>query len=128
MPIQISLPPTSIRPYSDFANIAFLSRRRGVCAGLVRIGLKKKNNGKDDYSVATFRKLYDFTGDELARVRAYANSFQEQIELILAQRIKDIETNVGNGVEIERPVRVMPNNEGHFEVGTINGGREELPM
>ena len=129
MPIQLSLAPTSIRPYTDFVNAAFLSRRRGVCGGLVRIGLKKKNNGKDDYSVATFQKVRDFTGDELAQIRAYADSFKEQIKLILEQRAENIEAEAGSGVEMARPARVMPNNEGHFEVGAnIDGGREELPL
>lgn len=129
MPIQLTLSPTSIRPYSDFINAAFLSRRRGVCSGLVRIGLKKRNNGKDDYSVATFQKLYDFTGEELAQVRGYADSFKEQVKQILVQRTEDIEAEAGNGVEMERPARVMPSNEGHFEVGAgIDGDREELPL
>lgn len=129
MPIQLSLAPTSIRPYTDFVNAAFLSRRRGVCGGLVRIGLKKKNNGKDDYSVATFQKLRDFTGDELAQIRAYADSFKEQVKLMLEQRAESIEAEAGSGVEMERPARVMPNNEGHFEVGTaIDGSRDELPL
>ena len=129
MPIQLSLSPTSIRPYTDFINAAFLFRRRGVCGSVVQIGLKKRSNGKDDYSVATFRRLYDFTGEELAQVRAYANSFKEQIELILAQRTENIESEAGNGVEMERPPRVMPDNEGHFEVGAeIDGGRDELPL
>ena len=129
MPIQLSLSPTSITPYSQFVNAAFVSRRRGVCGSVVQIGLKKRSNGKDDYSVATFKRLYDFTGEDLARVRAYANSFQEQIELILAQRIENIEAETGNGVVMERPARVMPSNEGHFEVGAeINGDEDDLPM
>ena len=129
MPIQLSLSPTSLRPYSDFINAAFVARRRGVCGSVVQIGLKKRSNGKDDYSVATFRRLYDFTGEELAQVRAYANSFKEQIEMILAQRAENIETEAGNGVEMERPPRVMPENEGHFEIGAeINGDRDELPL
>ena len=129
MPIQLSLSPTSLRPYSDFVNAAFVARRRGVCGSVVQIGLKKRSNGKDDYSVATFRRLYDFTGEELAQVRAYANSFKEQIEMILAQRAENIETEAGNGVEMERPPRVMPENEGHFEIGAeINGDRDELPL
>ena len=129
MPIQLSLSPTSIRPYTDFVNASFVSRRRGVCGSVVQIGLKKKSNGKDDYSVATFKRLYDFNGEELARVRAYANSFKEQIELILTQRAEDIEAEAGNGVEMERPTRVIPNNEGHFEVGAgIDGDRDELPL
>ena len=129
MPIQLSLSPTSLRPYSDFVNAAFVARRRGVCGSVVQIGLKKRSNGKDDYSVATFRRLYDFTGEELAQVRAYANSFKEQIEMILAQRAENIETEAGNGVEMARPPRVMPENEGHFEIGAeINGDRDELPL
>lgn len=129
MPIQLSLAPTSIRPYTDFVNAAFLSRRRGVCGGLVRIGLKKKNNGKDDYSVATFQKIRDFNGDELAQVRAYADSFKEQVKLMLEQRAENIEAEAGSGVVMERPTRVIPENEGHFEVGTeIDGDRGGLPM
>ena len=76
IPIQLSLSPTSITPYTQFVNAAFVARRRGICGSVVQIGLKKKNNGKDDYSVATFKRLYDFTGDELAKIRAYADSFK----------------------------------------------------
>ena len=129
MPIQLSLSPTSITPYTQFVNAAFVARRRGICGSVVQIGLKKKNNGKDDYSVATFKRLYDFTGDELAQIRAYANSFKEQIELILAQRTENIEAEAGSGVEMDRPARVMPENEGHFEVGAeIDGDRDGLPL
>lgn len=129
MPIQLSLSPTSLRPYTEFVNAAFVSRRRGVCGSVVQIGLKKKNNGKDDYSVATFKRLYDFTGDELAQIRAYANSFKDQVELILAQRAENIEAETGNGVEMERPARIMPENEGHFEVGAeIDGDQDGLPL
>lgn len=129
MPIQLSLPPTSIRPYTDFVNAAFISRRRGTCGSVVQIGLKKKSNGKDDYSVATFRRLYDFSGEELARARSFANSFKAQVELILAQRVKDIEEASSGAVEMERPTIVMPNNEGHFEVGAeINGDLDDLPQ
>ena len=45
MPIQIALPPTSLTPYTRFVNEAFLSRRRKVCTGVVRIGLKKAVSG-----------------------------------------------------------------------------------
>lgn len=124
-----SLSPTSIRPYRDFVNAAFVARRRGVFGSVVRIGLKKMCNGKDDYSIATFKRLYDFDGEELARVRAYANSFKEQIEMILEQRTENIEVEAGSGVEMERPPRIMPSNEGHFKVGAvIDGDRSELPL
>ena len=129
MPIQISLSPTSITPYAQFVKAAFLARRRGVCGSVVQIGLKKVSNGKNEYSVATFKRLYDLTGEELAQVRAYSASFREQVELILAQRTENIEAETGNGVVMERPARTMPDNEGHFEVGAeIDGDEGDLPM
>ena len=113
LPIQLSLSPTSIRPYTDFINAAFLARRRGVCGSVVRIGLRKANNGKN----------------ELAKIRSYAASFKDQVDLILSQRAESAETEASSGVVMERPARVMPSNEGHFEVGAeINGGRNTLPM
>ncbi len=133
LPIQISLPPTSIRPYKEFVNAAFMARRRGVCGSVVQIGLKKMSNGKDDYSVATFKRVYDFTGDELAKVRAYADSFKEQVKLILDQRMAEREASAGGSeIEVGRPVRTMPDNEGHFAVGVgaaaMSGESGELPL
>ena len=54
LPIQFSLPPTSIRPYTNFVNSAFLLRGRRVCSGLVQIGLRKVSSNGFTYSVATF--------------------------------------------------------------------------
>lgn len=71
MPIQIALPPTSLMPYTRFVNEAFLSRRRKVCTGVVRIGLKKAVSGSHEYCVATFTKIADFAGEDLAHIRAY---------------------------------------------------------
>ena len=49
--------------------------------------------------------------------------------MILAQRAEAIEAEAGDGVEMERPARVIPDNAGHFEVGAeIDGGRDELPL
>ena len=85
MPIQLTLPPTSISPFREFLNQSFAIRRRATFGSVVQIGLKKMNNGTNDYSVATFRRLYDFTGEELAQVRAFADSFKEQVKGILQQ-------------------------------------------
>jgi len=134
MPIQISLPPTSIRPYTEFVNAAFMSRHRGVCGSVVQISLKKMNNGKDDYSVAVFKRLYDFTGEELAKIRAYADSFKEQVKLILEQQAAMREASSGSEIEVTSPVRTLPDNEGHFAVGTtvrtrvVSGEHGELPL
>ena len=82
MPIQIALPPTSLTPYTRFVNEAFLSRRRKVCTGVVRIGLKKAVSGSHEYCVATFTKIADFAGEDLAHIRAYADGFVAQIKNI----------------------------------------------
>lgn len=126
MPIQLSLAPTSISSYSQFVNAAFLSRRRGVCSGVVRIGLKKKSNGKDDYSVATFQKLYDFSGEELARIRAYADTFREQAKAMLEQRTADLEENAVD-MEVSQPAKAMPDNGDHFDIGAFDGDSSSLP-
>ena len=78
MPLQVNLPPTSIKPFKEFLNRAFMLRRRATYGSIVQIGLKRENNGTNDYSVATFKLLQDFQGEELAQIRAYANSFKEQ--------------------------------------------------
>ena len=53
MPLQLTLSPTSLKPFNVFCNQAFLMRRRASFGSVVQIGLKKMNNGRDDYSVAT---------------------------------------------------------------------------
>ena len=66
MPLQVNLPPTSIKPFKEFLNRAFMLRRRATYGSIVQIGLKRENNGTNDYSVATFKLLQDFQGEELA--------------------------------------------------------------
>ncbi len=122
MPIQLTLPPTSLRPFSKFSNMAFMSRRRAAWGSLVRIGLKRLNNGKDDYSVATFTKIRDFSGEELAEIRNYVKGFNEQIKQIMSQRAAALEAETADVVEVSAPIRVMPENDGHFAVGSKAAG------
>ena len=128
MPIQLSLPPTSIRPYTTFVNSAFLLRGRRVCSGLVQIGLRKGASNGFTYSVATFKKLRDFEGEELAQVCAYADSFRDQIKQTLSERASQNEAQAGDGVERVSASRVMPDNGDHFAIGgVIDGERDLLP-
>lgn len=85
MPIQVTLPPTSLKPFKDFMNVAFAARRRATCGSVVQIGLKRVENG-NTYSVATFRRLFDFSGEPLAQAKAYASGFKEQIKYMNQQR------------------------------------------
>ena len=128
MPIQLSLPPTSIRPYTTFVNSAFLLRGRRVCSGLVQIGLRKGASNGFTYSVATFKKLRDFEGEELAQVCAYADSFRDQIKQTLSERASQNEAQAGDGGERVSASRVMPDNGDHFAIGgVIDGERDLLP-
>ena len=128
MPIQLSLPPTSIRPYTNFVNSAFLLRGRRVCSGLVQIGLRKVTSNGFTYSVATFKKLRDFEGEELAKICAYADSFRDQIKERLAERANQNEALAGDGVEMGTVAKMLPDNGDHFDIGgVIDGERERLP-
>lgn len=128
MPIQLSLPPTSIRPFTTFVNSAFLLRGRRVCSGLVQIGLRKGASNGFTYSVAAFKKLRDFEGEELAQVCAYADSFRDQIKQTLSERASQNEAQAGDGVERVSASRVMPDNGDHFAIGgVIDGERDLLP-
>ena len=128
MPIQIALPPTSLTPYTRFVNEAFLSRRRKVCTGVVRIGLKKAVSGGHEYCVATFTKIADFAGEDLAHIRAYADGFVAQIKDINAQRAQAgaaASSIIGDG---DTSHLELPDNGAHFALGAvIDGEREELP-
>lgn len=129
MPIQLSLPPTSLRPFNDFVNQAFLLRHRGVCSAVVQIGLKKANNGTQDYSVATFKLLYDFEGEELNQIRAYADQFREQAREMLSQRAIETQAAAAEAIEVGTIPRSLPDNDGHFAIGAgvLDGEREPLP-
>ena len=129
MPLLISLPPTSIKPFKEFLNRAFVYRRRATYGSLVQISLKKENNGSNDYSVATFRLVRDFQGEELSQIRAYANGFKEQIKLINIQRALINEEQRTNDCEYEFPASATEaaNPDGSYAVGAINGDYEKLP-
>lgn len=128
MPLQVTLPPTSLKPFREFMNQSFMLRRRVSYGSVVQIGLKRMNNGKDDYSVATFRRLYDFEGEELAQIRAYANGFREQVKLLLTQRTEALEDRRSDVCEYGAAQLVPENGETSFCIGqTIDGDREALP-
>lgn len=128
MPLQVSLSPTSIKPFREFINASFVARRRGTCGSVIQIGLKRANNGKDDYSVATFRKLYDFTGQDLAQIKAYADSFREQVKLALQQRAAATEDQFNDGCDYSGYDQPAQEADGHFCIAhQIDGDREDLP-
>ena len=130
MNLQVTLPPTSLKPFREFMNQSFMLRRRAAYGSVVQIGLKKMSNGKDDYSVATFRRLHDFSGEELAQIRAYADGFKEQARMMLQQRATVNETQHDDGCDYGNGnVEVLPvDASGRFAYGRpLDGEREALP-
>lgn len=129
MPLQVTLPPTSLKPFREFMNQSFMLRRRATYGSVVQIGLKKMSNGKDDYSVATFRRLYDFSGEELAQIRNYADGFKGQVRMMLQQRAAVQETQHDDGCDYGNSnVEVLPaGGGGKFNYGQpLDGEREAL--
>lgn len=131
MPYQLALPPTSLKPFKDFINQAFMLRRRASYGSIIQISLKKVSNGTNDYSVAVFRRVLDFEGDKLAQVRAYADSFKKQMKLSLQQRAAANEANHEDICDYGNNNPVAPqsaNNGESFYIGqTLDGEHEELP-
>ena len=93
VPYTLALPPTSLKSFNDFIRQAFLLRHRASYGSVIQISLKKASNGTNDYSVAVFRRVLDFDGEKLNKVRAYADSFKQQVKLSLQQRVSENEAS-----------------------------------
>lgn len=91
LPINLLLPPTSLRAYSNFVQAAFIMRNRPIWGSLVRIELRKATSGANNYAVATFKHLGDFTGDKLAEVKEYVLGARAGIVEMLTQRAMNVE-------------------------------------
>ena len=129
MPLAINLSPTSISPFREFLNQGFVFRNRATYGSLVEIGLKRQTNpeGKD-YSVATFKRLGDFHGDQLAAVRKYALSFREQIRGMNRQRIEAKREQDDGLCEVESYAAAPAAADDSFCIGaTVNGDTQPLP-
>lgn len=128
IPIQISLPPTSLKPFKTFINQAFLLRRRPSYSSVIQIGLRKENNGGNDYSVATFRLIRNFEGEQLAQIRSYTESFKEQIKLTLKQRAEAAREQLDDGCDYISDDPQPTNTTGPIYMNpVIDGDREALP-
>ena len=82
--------------------------------------------------LSLFKRLYDFEGEQLAQIRAYANSFKEQIQLMLDQRAAAKEEQHVDVCEYPGGEPIVSNAAGAFQFGqafgqTINGDLQALP-
>ena len=127
LPLQLSLPPTSLRPFNDFLNLAFVARKRPSYTAIVEIGLKRAESGGYTYSVATFRKVRDLDGDNLAALKSYVENFKEQIKTILGQRVENYKSDV-ESLTGTAPLELADNGDHFSYPGVIDGERDELPL
>lgn len=127
MPLQLALPPTSIKPYKNYVNMAFALRNRPVYGSLVKITLKPVSSNGFDYSVACFSTVRDFAGEELAAVKTYAEGFRTMVKEMLEQRAQTQAEAAVNIVQTVDDPLELPDNDGHFAVGLLDGERELLP-
>lgn len=126
---DVNLSPTSISPFREFLNQGFVFRNRATYGSLVEIGLKRQTNpeGKD-YSVATFKRLGDFHGEQLAAVRKYALSFREQIRGMNRQRIGQNVNRMMVFVMWRAALPPLATADGSFCIGaSVNGDTQPLP-
>ena len=127
LPLQLSLPPTSLRPFNDFMNLAFVARQRPSYSAIVEIGLKRAESGGYTYRVATFRKVRDLEGEGLAAVKSYAANFKEQVKSLLAQRVENYKSDV-ESLTGTAPLELADNGDHFSYPGVIDGERDELPL
>ena len=130
MPIVLSLPPTSLRPYEEFFNGSFAMKRRPSYTAVVQIGLKRVD-GVNPYSVATFKKVHDFSGEELMQVTTYAKGFREQIKSLNQMRMTEALNRSDSEPFYEEAPFSSTENGTHFEISsndTLNGDTDALPM
>lgn len=81
LPLQLTLAPTSLRPWRNFCNVAFLRRNRPTCGTVIEISLKRVDDGgKRVYSVANFRKLFDLEGEALQQAVAASRTLRDQVK------------------------------------------------
>ena len=132
MPIQFSLPPTSIRPFNDFVNASFVTRKRPTWASVIRIGLKRMENGSNTYSVATFQKIGDFSGEQLIQIKQYVETFRSQIKEMQKVRAIETENRVEPNGSYDTNNQYTTVNDGeHYVISAasvINGDADNLPL
>lgn len=78
LPLLLSLPPTSLKGFRQYANTLRLGGR-GLSAVVTSIGLKRQESGGNSYSVATFRMAGELAPGLAAAGRAFGQSMRESL-------------------------------------------------
>ena len=123
------LPPTSIKPFKEFLNRAFVYRRRATYGSP---GADLAEEGKQRQQRLQRCRLQSRRATSRARswsqIRAYANGFKEQISLINIQRAlinEEQRTNDGRSMRSPHPPPKLQILMGAMRSGAINGDYEK---
>lgn len=129
MPMVLSLPPTSLKAFDRFIYRAFFCRNRPSYGGMVEISLHREEK-PTAHAVADFRKLYDFTGEDLAKAQAFATAFRTQAKALLAEQAQANAAMRDDGYDyVGYPKGPKGARDAVIMTGeTINGERDELPL
>lgn len=129
MPKVLYLPPTSLKAFDRFINAVFLCRNRPSYSGVVEISLHREEK-PTPHAVADFRKLYDLTGEELAKAKAFASAFRVQAKAMLADQAQATAAMKDDGCDyVDYPKGAKAGQNTVVTTGgTINGERDELPL
>lgn len=128
IPWVIYLPPTSLRSFNRFMNVAFLYRNRPSYGSVVELTLHREDK-PTAHAVVDFRKVRDFSGTELARAKAFANAFRSQAKVMLQDRIQTITDQQNSGCDYDGFDKKAA--AGSFSIGVgaiVDGERDELPL
>lgn len=78
LPIQLTLPPTSLKNFSDFITKRIVGKGRRTYGVITKITLKRcKNNDGIEYSEAQFAVVRDLTTSEKAKAKIYSSDMKE---------------------------------------------------
>lgn len=90
MPLLLSLPPTSLKAFRQYANnLRFAGM--GLSGVVTCIGLKRQESGGNTYSVATFR-MAGRLGEALTETaRAYARNMRESLAEMRRERTRQMD-------------------------------------
>ncbi|MGN8969515.1 hypothetical protein [Intestinimonas sp. HCP28S3_D6] len=73
--------------------------------------------------------LYDFTGADLAKAKAFSNAFRVQVKAMLEERVQAIISQQDDGVDYAGFDKKTHGSSFVVETGSaVDGEREELPL
>ncbi len=79
LPIQISLPPTSLRPWKKYMT-RLAAKGKSYMAVVTRFGLEVEKGGGQTYSVVVPTKVADLEPEEAAAARVYGSTIRAHVD------------------------------------------------